>query len=236
MYERFTDRARKAMQLANMEAQKLNHTHIGPEHILLGILREGSGIACQVLKNLGVDLDCLLNKVRGGFTPFAEMIAMGKLPQTAAGKWIIECSIREAKNLNHNYVGTEHLLAALADCDEPAGQSLRGYGVTLMQVREEIRKIVSVEPAGLDEGIKILLGMWVGPVWQLVEPGDEQATAFEKLWGGLTAKLEKMQPVDECKRAMSIVREEMEAAKAAGQTAVACALLKVARRIEELKP
>src|SRR5579871_3255126 len=112
MYERFTDRARKVMQLANQEAQRFNHEYIGTEHILLGLVKEGSGVAANVLKDLDIDLRKIRLEVekivrsRPDVTP-------GKLPMTSRAKKVIEYSIEEARNLNHNYVGTEHLLLGL---------------------------------------------------------------------------------------------------------------------------
>src|SRR5438067_9106601 len=100
MYERFTDRARKVMQLANREAQRLNHEYIGHEHILLGLVKEGSGVAANVLKNL----DIVLHKIRleierlTGACP--EACTPGKLPQTPRAKKVIEFAIEEARSLN----------------------------------------------------------------------------------------------------------------------------------------
>src|SRR5947209_13207182 len=109
MYERFTDRARKVMQLANQEAQRLNHEYIGTEHILLGLVKEGSGVAANVLKNLDIDLRKIRVEVEKLVQSSPEVGTPGKLPQTPRAKKVIEYSIEEARNLNHNYVGTEHL-------------------------------------------------------------------------------------------------------------------------------
>src|SRR5512137_1652083 len=113
MYERFTDRARKVMQLANQEAQRFNHEYIGTEHILLGLVKEGSGVAANVLKNLDVDLRKIRLEVEKLVQSGPEMVTMGKLPQTPRAKKVIEYSMEEARNLNHNYVGTEHILLGL---------------------------------------------------------------------------------------------------------------------------
>src|SRR5438093_11219042 len=112
MYERFTDRARKVMQLANQEAQRFNHEYIGTEHILLGLVKEGSGVAANVLKNLDIDLRKIRLEVEKVLQAGPDIVALGKqlLPPL---KKIIEFSIEEARNLNHNYVGTEHLLLGL---------------------------------------------------------------------------------------------------------------------------
>src|SRR6185369_15631316 len=110
MYERFTDRARKVMQLANQEAQRFNHEYVGTEHILLGLVKEGSGVAARVLMRLGVDLRGVRLEVEAVVQSGPDMVTMGKLPRTPRAKRVIEYSIEEARNLDHNYVGTEHLL------------------------------------------------------------------------------------------------------------------------------
>ena len=113
MFERFTDRARKVMALANQEAQRFNHEYIGTEHILLGLVKEGSGVGANVLKNLDVDLRKVRLEVEKLVKSGPDMVTMGKLPQTPRAKKVIEYAIEEARNLNHNYVGTEHLLLGL---------------------------------------------------------------------------------------------------------------------------
>src|SRR5437762_1773399 len=145
MYERFTDRARKVMQLANQEAQRFNHEYIGTEHILLGLVKEGSGVAANVLKNLDVDLRKIRLEVEKIVTtgPGSEMVTMGKLPQTPRAKKVIEYSIEEARNLNHNYVGTEHLLLGLLREQEGvAAQVLMNLGLKLEDVREEVLNLL----------------------------------------------------------------------------------------------
>jgi hypothetical protein len=113
VYERFTDRARKVMHLANQEAHRLNHEYIGTEHILLGLVKDGAGAAADVLKNLDIDLRKIRLEVEKVVRPGPDRVTMGKLPQTPRAKKVIEYSIEEARNLNHNYVGTEHLLLGL---------------------------------------------------------------------------------------------------------------------------
>src|SRR5437867_9745042 len=145
MYERFTDRARKVMQLANQEAQRFNHEYIGTEHILLGLVKEGSGVAANVLKNLDVDLRKIRLEVEKIVQtgPGSEMVTMGKLPQTPRAKKVIEYSIEEARNLNHNYVGTEHLLLGLLREQEGvAAQVLMNLGLKLEDVREEVLNLL----------------------------------------------------------------------------------------------
>ncbi len=143
MYERFTDRARKVMQLANQEAQRFNHEYIGTEHILLGLVKEGSGVAANVLKNLDVDLRKIRIEVEKIVQSGPDMVTMGKLPQTPRAKKVIEYSMEEARNLNHNYVGTEHiLLGLLREQEGVAAQVLMNLGLKLEDVREEVLNLL----------------------------------------------------------------------------------------------
>src|SRR5579859_5041913 len=143
MYEKFTDRSRKVMQLANQEAQRFNHEYIGTEHILLGLVKEGSGVAANVLKNLDVDLRKIRLEVEKIVQSGPDMVTMGKLPQTPRAKKVIEYSIEEARNLNHNYVGTEHLLLGLLREQEGvAAQVLMNLGLKLEDVREEVLNLL----------------------------------------------------------------------------------------------
>ncbi len=149
MFERFTDRARKVMALANQEAQRFNHEYIGTEHILLGLVKEGSGVGANVLKNLDVDLRKVRLEVEKLVKSGPDMVTMGKLPQTPRAKKVIEYAIEEARNLNHNYVGTEHLLLGLLrEHEGVAAQVLMNLGLKLEEVREEVLNLLGagVEP------------------------------------------------------------------------------------------
>ena len=97
MYERFTDRARKVMQLANQEAQRFNHEYVGTEHVLLGLIKEGSGVAATVLRNMDVDLRKIRNEIEKIVQAGPEMVTMGKLPQTPRAKKVIEYAIEAAR-------------------------------------------------------------------------------------------------------------------------------------------
>jgi ATP-dependent Clp protease ATP-binding subunit ClpA len=155
MYERFTDRARKSLALANQEAQRFNHEYIGTEHILLGIAKEGGGVAANVLKNLDVDLRKVRLEVEKLVKTGPDMVTIGRLPQTPRAKLVIEYAIKEARELNHNYVGTEHLLLGLLrEHDGVAAQVLMNLGLKLEEVREEVLNLlgagVGVTPAEQD--------------------------------------------------------------------------------------
>ena len=149
MFERLTDRARKVMALANQEAQRFNHEYIGTEHILLGLVKEGSGVGANVLKNLDIDLRKVRLEVEKLVKSGPEMVTMGKLPQTPRAKKVIEYAIEEARNLNHNYVGTEHLLLGLLrEHDGVAAQVLLNLGLKLEEVREEVLNLLG---AGVEQ-------------------------------------------------------------------------------------
>ena len=160
MFERFTDRARKVMALANQEAQRFNHEYIGTEHILLGLVKEGSGVGATVLKNLEVDIKKLRLEVEKLVKSGPDMVTMGKLPQTPRAKKVIEYAIEEARSLNHNYVGTEHiLLGLLRESEGIAAQVLMNLGLKLEDVRQEVLNLLG---AGVDEG-PAALGMKMTP-------------------------------------------------------------------------
>ncbi len=153
MYEKFSDRARKVMQLANQEAQRFHYEYIGPEHILLGLVKEGGGVAVNVLKNLDIDLLQIKVQVEMIVMAQPDRGVMGKLPQTPRAKKVIEYSIEEARKLNHNHVGTEHLLLGLlCEKDGVAAQVLLNLGVTIQKVREGILALVAPpkQPASSD--------------------------------------------------------------------------------------
>ena len=155
MFERFTDRARKVMALANQEAQRFNHEYIGTEHCLLGLVKEGSGVGANVLKNLDVDLRKVRLEVEKLVKSGPDMVTMGKLPQTPRAKKVIEYAIEEARNLNHNYVGTEHLLLGLLREQEGvAAQVLMNLSMKLEDVRDEVLNLLGhgLEGAEVGEG------------------------------------------------------------------------------------
>jgi ATP-dependent Clp protease ATP-binding subunit ClpC len=137
------------MALANQEAQRLNHEYIGTEHILLGLVKEGSGVGATVLKQLDVDLRKVRMEVEKLVKSGPDMVTMGKLPQTPRAKKVIEYAIEEARNLGHNYVGTEHLLLGLLrEQDGVAAQVLVNLGLKLEDVREEVLNLLGANSEG----------------------------------------------------------------------------------------
>src|SRR5882672_3319098 len=139
MFDRFTDRAKKVMNLARQEAQRFNHEYLGTEHILLGLVQEGSGVAANVLKNMSIDLAKIRSEVEKIVKTGPSMVTMGQLPFTPRAKKVLELSMEEASQLSHNYIGTEHLLLGLIRENEGiAAQVLMNLGVKLEEVREEV--------------------------------------------------------------------------------------------------
>ncbi|HHI68840.1 MAG TPA: ATP-dependent Clp protease ATP-binding subunit, partial [Planctomycetes bacterium] len=148
MFDRFTDRAKKVMTLARQEATRFNHEYIGTEHILLGLVQEGSGVAATVLRNLGVDLDKIRQEVENMVKQGPPTTTMGQLPFTPRAKKVLELSMEEASSLGHNYVGTEHLLLGLIRENEGiAAQVLMNLGVKLDSVREEVLEFLGADPS-----------------------------------------------------------------------------------------
>ncbi|MDR0362599.1 MAG: ATP-dependent Clp protease ATP-binding subunit, partial [Planctomycetota bacterium] len=166
MLEKFTDRARKVINLARQEAERLGHEFIGTEHILLGLVKEGSGVAANVLENLAVDLEKIRLEVEKYVSSPGETIsASSSLPFTPKAKKVLELAMEEARNLEHNYIGTEHLLlGVLREQDGMAAQVLLNLGVKLEDVRAELME---------------LLGADVSQEQQGGQPGDPAAQSAE---------------------------------------------------------
>ncbi|MBR0225464.1 MAG: ATP-dependent Clp protease ATP-binding subunit [Thermoguttaceae bacterium] len=138
-YERFTARAKNAMKHAHAEALRFNHEYIGTEHILLGLIKEGSGVAAEVLKKMGVDLRNARLEVEKLVKTGTDVLAVGRLPNSPQAKRAIERAVEQAQSFNHNYVGTEHLLLAIVqDPTCVASQALMNLGRRLEEIRDEI--------------------------------------------------------------------------------------------------
>jgi ATP-dependent Clp protease ATP-binding subunit ClpA len=143
-YERFTDRARKVMQLANQEAQRFNHEYIGTEHIALGLVKECGGVAAVVLARFEVDPKKIRLEVEKLLQYGPEMVTMGKLPQTPRAKKVIEYAKQSGRDLGHNYVGTEHiLLGLLIEREGIASQVLHQLGMTIDGVKAAISEALN---------------------------------------------------------------------------------------------
>jgi ATP-dependent Clp protease ATP-binding subunit ClpC len=152
-FDKFTERARRVLTLAQEEAQRFNHNYIGTEHLLLGLVREGDGVAAKVLANLGVEL----NKVRSAVEFIigrGDRAVLGEIGLTPRAKKVIELAVDEARRLNHHYIGTEHLLLGLVREGEGiAAGVLESLGVNLERVRAETTRILSQSmPQGAGAG------------------------------------------------------------------------------------
>src|SRR5438046_1363248 len=145
-FDKFTERAKKVLVLAQEEAQRFNHNYIGTEHLLLGLVREGEGIAAKVLSNLGVEL----NKVRSAVEFIigrGDRMVIGDISLTPRAKKVIELAVEEARRLNHNYIGTEHLLLGLVREGEGiAAGVLESLGVNLEKVRTQVILVLRAYP------------------------------------------------------------------------------------------
>jgi len=222
MFERFTGRARQVVALAGEEARILNHGWIGTEHILLGLIHEGDGLAARSLVSLGISLDAVRQQVeeiigRGQQAP------SGHIPFTPRAKKVLELSLRESLQLGHNYIGTEHiLLGLLREGDGVAAQVLVRLGADLKRVREQVIQMLHGYQ-GQDAGSA---GSDLGGQARAVPPDDALAW-FDALDRRLTA-LERwvsMQPdLEDLDQEIARVRRDKEAADARQDSQVVMAL------------
>jgi ATP-dependent Clp protease ATP-binding subunit ClpA len=148
-FDKFTERARRVLSFAQEEAQRFQHNYIGTEHLLLGLVREGEGVAAKVLLKLGVEL----NKVRSNVEYIigrGDRIVLGEIGLTHRAKKVIELAVDEARRLNHQYIGTEHLLLGLLREGEGIGGGvLESLGVTLEQARRETLAMLGASSSGM---------------------------------------------------------------------------------------
>src|SRR5574340_1090721 len=143
MFERFTDRARRVVVLAQEEARMLNHNYIGTEHILLGLIHEGEGVAAKSLESLGISLEAVRSQVEE-IIGQGQQAPSGHIPFTPRAKKVLELSLREALQLGHNYIGTEHILLGLIrEGEGVAAQVLVRLGADLEKVRSAVIQLLS---------------------------------------------------------------------------------------------
>ncbi len=149
----FTDRVRKVLAMAREEAVRLQHDYVGTEHILLGLIREGDGVAAEVLRSLAADLDELLRLVEENIRPGKASASIGELPYTTRAKKVLEYAMAEARELNHSYVGTEHLLLGLLREEKGLAAKVLGeLGIGLEEARAEMLKLLGTEGALAEPG------------------------------------------------------------------------------------
>jgi Clp amino terminal domain, pathogenicity island component/UvrB/uvrC motif len=202
MLERFTDRARQVVVLAQEEARRLDHNYIGTEHILLGLIREGDGVAARALESLVISLDAVRQQVeeiigRGQQAP------SGHIPFTPRAKKVLELSLRESKQLGHNYIGTEHILLGLIrEGDGVAAQVLVRLGADLNRVRQQVIQLLhgrSAEEPG--PGVKVRLEMV-----------EQQLTAIEGQLAAIERQIGIRPDTSDLDEQIEAVRAEKEAA------------------------
>jgi ATP-dependent Clp protease ATP-binding subunit ClpA len=156
MFERFTDRARRVVVLAQEEARLLSHNYIGTEHILLGLIHENDGVAAKVLEGLGISLEAVRAKVEAIIGEGGPGAPAGHIPFTPRAKKVLELSLREALQLGHNYIGTEHILLGLIREGQGVGaQVLVNLGAELSAVREAVVSQLSGFRVGLPGGVRM---------------------------------------------------------------------------------
>ncbi|MEL0256467.1 MAG: Clp protease N-terminal domain-containing protein, partial [Pontimonas sp.] len=168
MFERFTDRARRVVVLAQEEAKMLNHNYIGTEHILLGLIHEGEGVAAKALESLEISLEAVREQVQE-IIGQGQQAPTGHIPFTPRAKKVLELSLREALQLGHNYIGTEHILLGLIrEGEGVAAQVLVKLGADLNRVRQQVIQLLSgyqgkdpvsvggAESVGSDKGSQVL--------------------------------------------------------------------------------
>ena len=156
MFERFTDRARRVVVLAQEEARLLNHNYIGTEHILLGLIHEGEGVAAKALESLGISLEAVRAQVEE-IIGQGQSAPTGHIPFTPRAKKVLELSLREALQLGHNYIGTEHILLGLIrEGEGVAAQVLVGLGAGLDRVRQQV--VLLLANAGASQAEQVAAG------------------------------------------------------------------------------
>ncbi len=171
-FDKFTERARKVLALAQEEAQRLQHHYIGTEHLLLGLLREGDGVAARVLNNLGIDI----NKARSGVEFLigqGDSIVLGEIGLTPRAKKVIELAIDEARKLNHHYIGTEHLLLGIMREGEGVAVGLlESLGANIDKVRTQTIQV-------LKESTTQALPLVPAAAAELVKEGEQAQTCSD---------------------------------------------------------
>ncbi len=203
MFNKFTERARKVILLAKQEAKRFNHDYIGTEHVLLGLLREGEGVAAAVLQSLGMNLNNIRLEVEKLVQIGPTTVVSGDLPFTPKAKKVMELAMEEARMLGHNYIGTEHLLLGLIrEGEGVASQVFMNMGLDLEKVREEVIKLLGSTTPGSQFSTPPVSGGGGGQVSKTKTPAlDAFGRDLTKL-----AKENKLDPVigreDEIERVM----------------------------------
>jgi len=179
MFERFTDRARRVVVLAQEEARMLNHNYIGTEHILLGLIHEGEGVAAKALESLGISLEAARQQVEE-IIGQGQQAPSGHIPFTPRAKRILELSLREALQLGHNYIGTEHiLLGIVCEGEGVAAQVLVRLGADSNRVRRQVIELSS--STGLEATLMEARASRIASPWRLTDVMDHLRSIEQRL-------------------------------------------------------
>jgi ATP-dependent Clp protease ATP-binding subunit ClpA len=221
MFERFTDRARRVVVLAQEEARMLNHNHIGTEHILLGLIQEREGVAAEALESLGISLDAARQQVEEAVGRSQEAPS-GHIPFTSRAKKVLELSLREALQLGHDYIGTEHILLGLIkEGDGVAARVLVRLGADLNRVRPQVIELIAgrrgeeVAGEGAQQGERARAGL-PDDVQAQIASLDRRLAAIER-WAGMRPDLaDQDQQIAQARREKeaAIDRQDFEVAAA----------------------
>jgi ATP-dependent Clp protease ATP-binding subunit ClpC len=187
MFERFTDRARRVVVLAQEEARILSHNYIGTEHILLGLLREGEGVAAKALESLGLHLEAVRQQVEE-IIGKGQQAPSGHIPFTPRAKKVLELSLREALQLGHDYIGTEHiLLGLLSEGEGVAAQVLVRLGADLKRVRQQVIQLLhGGQGEGAGAGPRRVVAtreLWLTEIQNTLTSIADRLTAIERHLG-----------------------------------------------------
>jgi ATP-dependent Clp protease ATP-binding subunit ClpC len=208
MFERFTDRARRVVVLAQDDARMLNHNYVGTEHILLGLIHEGEGVAAQALGSLGIGLEAVRQQVEE-IIGQGQQAPSGEIPFTPRAKKVLELSLREAKQLGHNYIGTEHILLGLIrEGEGVAAQVLVRLGADLNRVRQQVIQLLhgyqGKEPAAAGMGLPGRAGraerMLLSQLLDRVAAMESRLSAIEQRVGTGPDARELDQQIDHARR------------------------------------
>jgi len=222
VYEQFTDRARRAVVQAQEEARMLNHNFIGTEHILLGLIHEGDGVAGKALESLGISLDAVRQQIEEIIGRGQQQAPSGHIPFTPRAKKVLELALREALQLDHKYIGTEHILLGLIrEGEGVAALVLVRLGADLNRVRQQVIQLLDGHPGKVATATRSRPGERAraglpDDVYARTDALDRRVTAVER-WMGMRPDLEDLdQEITKVRRetAAALSREDSEAAAA----------------------
>jgi ATP-dependent Clp protease ATP-binding subunit ClpA len=221
MFERFTDRARRVVVLAQEEARMLNHDYIGTEHLLLGLIHEGRGVAAKALESLGISLEVVRQQVEE-IIGLGQQAPSGHIPFTPRAKKVLELSLREALQLGQDYIGTEHiLLGMIREGDGVAAQVLVKLGADLNRVRQRVIQLVTgrhgeeVTGEASWQGERARTGL-PDDAFTRIDALDHRLAAIER-WAGMRSELDELdQEIAQARREKdaAIDRQDFDAATA----------------------